>query len=88
VDTRRAARDPTRFVAEWASRPQEAAKQADRLRGEIMASIREGRPHELTPFTGQTTGLIDDVLPAADIVRSMVAEAEAAIESTAAQRTA
>jgi len=53
-----------------------------------MASIREGRPHELTPFTGQTRGLIDDVLPAADIVRSMVAEAEAAIESTAAQRTA
>ena len=69
----------TDFVAEWASRPDEAHEQADRLRGEIMASIQQRRAHELTPFTGQTTGLIDEVLPAADILRSMVAEAEAAI---------
>jgi nitronate monooxygenase/enoyl-[acyl-carrier protein] reductase II len=52
-----------------------------------MASIQQQRPHELTPFTGQTAGLINDVPPAADIVRSIIAEAEAAIETAAAQRT-
>ena len=77
----------TDFVAKWASRPEEARAQADRLRGEIMASIQERRPHELTPFTGQTAGLIEDVRPAADIVRSIVAEAETAIESAAAPQT-
>ena len=77
----------TDFVAEWASRPEEAREQAERLRGEIMASIKQQRAHELTPFTGQTTGLIDDVLPAADIVHAMVAEAEAAIGSVVAEAT-
>jgi nitronate monooxygenase/enoyl-[acyl-carrier protein] reductase II len=32
--------------------------------------------HELVPFTGQTAGMIHDVLPAAEIVRGMVSEAE------------
>jgi enoyl-[acyl-carrier protein] reductase II len=77
----------TDFVAEWTGRPEEAREQADRLKGEIMASIKEGRAHELTPFGGQTTGLIEDVLPAADIVRAMVAEAEIAIEAVAGRRT-
>jgi nitronate monooxygenase/enoyl-[acyl-carrier protein] reductase II len=76
----------TDFVAEWETRPEEAREQADRLRGEIMASIQEQRPHELTPFTGQTAGLIDKVRPAGDIVRSIMAEAQTAIEGAAALR--
>lgn len=70
----------TDFVTEWESRPEEASRDADRLRGEIMAAIQEQRPHELTPFSGQTTGMIRDVLPAAEIVRGMVSEAEDALE--------
>jgi enoyl-[acyl-carrier protein] reductase II len=77
----------TDFVAEWERRPEEAGRQADRLRGEIMASIERHRPHELTPFSGQTTGLIRDVLPAAEIVRAMVAEAEDALERAGSQRS-
>jgi len=73
----------TDFVAQWEGRPEAARREADRLRGEIMASIEDGHPHELTPFTGQTAGLIDDVAPAGEIVHSMVAEAEAAIASAA-----
>ena len=61
----------TEFVDAWQGRAEEAAAQADRLRGEILGSIREGRPDALTPFTGQTAGLIDDVLPAGEIVRTM-----------------
>jgi enoyl-[acyl-carrier protein] reductase II len=70
----------TDFVAEWERQREETRRQADRLQEEIMASIKQGRPHELTPFTGQSAGLILDVLPAAEIVRSMVAKAEDALE--------
>jgi hypothetical protein len=38
------------------------------------------------PFTGQTEGLIHDVLPAAEILRAMVAEAELALERANALR--
>jgi len=69
----------TDFVAEWESRPEEAGRQAERLRGEIMASVRARRPHERTPFAGQTAGLIRDVRPAGEIVRTMVADAERAL---------
>jgi enoyl-[acyl-carrier protein] reductase II len=73
----------TDFVAEWGRQPDEARSQAGRLQAEIMGSIRRGRPHELTPFAGQSAGLIRDVLPAAEIVRAMVSEAEAALERAA-----
>jgi enoyl-[acyl-carrier protein] reductase II len=73
----------TDFVAEWERQPEEARGQADRLRAEIMGSIRRGQPHELTPFAGQSAGLIRDVLPAAEVVRGMVREAEAALERAA-----
>jgi nitronate monooxygenase/enoyl-[acyl-carrier protein] reductase II len=70
----------TPFVEEWQQHPEEARREAKRLQGEIVAAIRLRRPHELLPFTGQTAGLIDEVLPAAEIVRGIVAEAERALE--------
>ena len=52
----------TDFVGEWEERPDDAAaQQAERLRAEIMGALRGGRAHELTPFTGQTAGLIHAV---------------------------
>ncbi len=76
----------TDFVTEWEGRAEEAGAEAERLRGEIMGSIQRGTPHELTPFTGQTAGLIRDVLPAGEIVRRMVAEAQEALTRVAEQR--
>jgi enoyl-[acyl-carrier protein] reductase II len=70
----------TDFVAAWEGRHEEAARQADRLREEIMAAVRERRPHELTPFSGQSAGLVKDILPAAEIVRRLAREAERALE--------
>jgi enoyl-[acyl-carrier protein] reductase II len=70
----------TEFVKEWESRPEEAAAEAERLAGEIMGAIREGRTHEVVPFTGQTAGLITDVQPAAKIVNDMVAAAERVVK--------
>ena len=46
----------------------------------IRESLVAGRGDEYLPFAGQSAGLIDDVLPAAEIVRRVVAEAEAALE--------
>jgi nitronate monooxygenase/enoyl-[acyl-carrier protein] reductase II len=70
----------TDFVSEWESRARDAAAEAERLQGEIMVSVREGRVHELLPFAGQTAGLIHDVRPAAEIVRELVAGAERAVK--------
>ena len=70
----------TDFVAEWESRREDAAAEAERLRSEIMSAVREGRTHEVVPFTGQTAGMITDVRPAAKIVRDMVAEAQRVVE--------
>jgi enoyl-[acyl-carrier protein] reductase II len=77
----------TEFVARWEGAPDEAREHAEELSAEVMASVREGRQHEVTPFTGQTAGLIHDVVPAAEIVRRMVSEAEQALAAAAALRT-
>jgi enoyl-[acyl-carrier protein] reductase II len=69
----------TPFVAEWNQRLDEAKQEARRLRDELMTAIGQGRAHELVPFTGQTAGMIHEILPAGEIVRRMVAEAEEAL---------
>ena len=74
----------TEFVDAWQGRLGEAAEQAERLRGEVMATIRERRPHELTPFTGQAAGLVGDVAPAGEIVRRMADEARDALRAAGA----
>jgi nitronate monooxygenase/enoyl-[acyl-carrier protein] reductase II len=73
----------TAFVEEWQGRRDAAGAQAGDLRAQIMGSVREGRPHELTPFTGQTAGLIGEVLPAGEIVRRMAEQACAALRAGA-----
>jgi enoyl-[acyl-carrier protein] reductase II len=45
----------------------------------IREAVVGGRGDEYLPFAGQSAGLIDEVLPAAEIVRRVVAEAEAAL---------
>jgi enoyl-[acyl-carrier protein] reductase II len=69
----------TPFVEEWAGRVQEAKSEAGRLREEVLRAIRGRTTHELLPFTGQTAGLVHDILPAGDIVGRMVAGAELAL---------
>jgi nitronate monooxygenase/enoyl-[acyl-carrier protein] reductase II len=66
----------TPFVDLWNARRDEATRESERLRGELMAALRAGRAHELVPFTGQTAGLIHDIQPAAEIVEEIAHEAE------------
>ena len=66
----------TPFVARWEGSREEARTQAEQLRSDIMAVVARRAPHEVVPFTGQTAGLIRDVLPAGEIIRRMVSDAE------------
>ncbi|GAA2445662.1 nitronate monooxygenase [Streptomyces glaucus] len=49
----------------------------------IVAAVLSGRGHEFLPFTGQSAALVHDVLPAAEIVRRIVDEAETALRRAA-----
>ena len=69
----------TPFLARWDGRAAELAARADELGAEMIAAIRAGNGHEYTPFAGQSAGLIDDILPAAEIVRRTVAGAHNAL---------
>ncbi|GKQ33913.1 nitronate monooxygenase family protein [Streptomyces sp. A012304] len=42
----------------------------------LVEAVLSGRGHEFLPFTGQSAALVHDVLPAAEIVRGIVADAE------------
>lgn len=71
------------FIEEWRHRRDDAKREAERLRAEVMAAVKQGRLGELMPFAGQTAGMVREILPAAEIVRHIVAEAEAALKRTA-----
>jgi enoyl-[acyl-carrier protein] reductase II len=70
----------TSFVEEWQRRSGEARREAERLRSEVISVVRQRKPHELVPFTGQTAGLVHEVWPAREILRGMVDEAEQALQ--------
>ncbi|HEY7124592.1 MAG TPA: nitronate monooxygenase [Ktedonobacterales bacterium] len=73
----------TPFVDEWNQRPEAARQEGPRLGKELLEAIQQGRAHELVPFTGQSAGMIHDLLPAADILRTIMAEAETSLRRAA-----
>jgi len=50
----RALRTP--FIDTWQHRRDDARREADRLRGEVLAALQHGRIHELLPFAGESAG--------------------------------
>jgi enoyl-[acyl-carrier protein] reductase II len=73
----RALRTP--FLDGWGSRRSDL----EALMGEIDAAVEQHRVHEILPFAGQTAGLIHEILSAEEIVRGLVADAEAALHAAA-----
>jgi nitronate monooxygenase/enoyl-[acyl-carrier protein] reductase II len=65
------------------ARPAEFAAQLDRLRQELRQAMAGDRAHEMLPVVGESVGLIHDVLPAAEVVRLMVEEAETILGAAA-----
>ncbi|HEY5868362.1 MAG TPA: nitronate monooxygenase [Candidatus Tectomicrobia bacterium] len=75
----RALRTP--FLAAWLQRRDDATQDVEGLRAEVQAAVA-GRLTELMPRAGQTAGMIHDILPAAEIVRRVVTEAEEVLKQT------
>ncbi len=67
------------FIAEWQNKPDMVKQEQNMLREQVSVAVKEGRFGELFPFTGQITGLIKEILPVSEIVRRLIAEAEAAL---------
>jgi enoyl-[acyl-carrier protein] reductase II len=69
----------TPFIQQWLGRDEEVARQREELVGELTAAMGEGQAHRLLPITGEVAGMVKEILPAGEIVRRMVAEAETTI---------
>jgi len=69
----------TPFMEEWQGKREEARANRERLNQEMLAATKAGRRHEMLLTAGQTAGGIKDVLPVAQIMRRMMAEAEVAL---------
>jgi len=74
----------TPFIERWLGRDEEAARQRVELAAELTAAMQAGRAPELLPITGEVAGMVEQVLPAGEIVRRMVADAEATLRRAAA----
>ncbi len=69
----------TPFMDEWGTKRAEARREGERLWTEIQARARVGRRHETLLTAGQTSGGIKEILPVAEIIRQLTAEAETAL---------
>jgi nitronate monooxygenase/enoyl-[acyl-carrier protein] reductase II len=73
----RALRTP--FIDGWQGRHQGGHQEAEQLRAESMTALHQRRQHEWVPFSGQSAGLIHEILPAGEIVRRILSQAEEAL---------
>jgi enoyl-[acyl-carrier protein] reductase II len=71
------------FAREWHGRRDEARSKAADLQGEIVAAISKGELGKLFPFAGQTVGMIDEILPAAEVTQQIAAQAETVLRQAA-----
>jgi len=74
----RAIKNP--ILEEWARRPDEWAKEAEGLRPELQAAVNQGD----FVLAGESVGLVHEILPAAEVVKRIAAEAEALLGGTRA----
>jgi enoyl-[acyl-carrier protein] reductase II len=70
---------PTPFLDEWSAKREDARRDRDRLKAQIISTHQAGRQHETLLTAGQTAGAIKDILPVAEIMRRLIAETEAAL---------
>ena len=64
---------------EWSTKREEARRERERLWADITARAQAGRRHETLLTAGQTAGGIKEILPVAEIMRQLLAEAEMAL---------
>src|SRR5215813_2327551 len=74
---------PTAFLDEWSSKREEARRERDRLRGQIVSTTQAGRQHECVLWAGQTAGGIKEILSVGAIMRRLIAETEVTLSRAA-----
>ena len=77
----RALRTP--FIDRWSGRRAELAEAAEQVREEMSDAMAKRRFHDLAPFTGETAGLIHEVLTAQEILDAITTEAARALRAAA-----
>jgi nitronate monooxygenase len=70
----RALRTP--FLDGWSAKRDEALREMPRIHEELAKASQAGRFHDLMIFGGQSAGAITDLPSAADVVESIVRQAE------------
>ena len=78
----------TTFLDQWSAKREDARRERDRLRGQIISTTQAGRQHECLLTAGQTAGGIKEILPVAEIMRRLVAETDAALSKASSLRGA
>jgi nitronate monooxygenase/enoyl-[acyl-carrier protein] reductase II len=68
------------FLSEWAGRADEAGTRAAELGPLLLQALAAGDLDVFPPMAGQSCGLVRDILPAGEVVRRTVAEAEVALQ--------
>ena len=69
----------TEFLDRWSANREEARRERKRLMAEIISTTQAGRPHATLLTAGQTAGGITDIPAVAELMRRLVAEANAAL---------
>lgn len=64
------------FTDRWHGREDDVRRMKGQLVEGMRAAVAEGTVHDVLVIAGEVAGAIDDVLPAAEIVRRMATEAE------------
>src|SRR5260370_37084479 len=59
---------PTDFLTEWSAKRDEARRQRDRLRSQIVSPTQPGRQHECLLTAGPTPSAITHLLPSRSII--------------------
>ena len=73
-----------RLIEEWAGREGELRARRSQVGPAMVAAFKAGDVSYAPLFIGQDAGLIDSILPAGEIVRRVVADAQAALARAAA----
>jgi len=69
----------TAFIDQLQTEPGLARRDSQRLLDVLKSAIQAGNVHKVMPTAGQSAGGIRKVLPAAEIIERMIAEAETAL---------
>jgi NAD(P)H-dependent flavin oxidoreductase YrpB (nitropropane dioxygenase family) len=65
-----------RFIEQWAGREWALRQQARAVSEALLAARQAGNAEQASLLIGQDAGLIDAIVPAAEVIQRMVAQAE------------